>query len=221
MKTTLYLIPVLAAFVFCVLRAEFLKERRQIHFFKPAATLTVIAVALLSFLEPTQNLTYAIGVLVGLIFCFGGDVALMFQENRRAFVIGLALFLLGHIAYAGVFMALGRFSAWDIASTIVLLAAGAGIYTLIKPNLCTLQIPVIAYIVVISVMVSRAISTLASPLFTGGQAALVAIGAILFYISDAILATARFCKPWRYHRISLVFYYSGQSLIALAASYFA
>jgi len=221
MRTALYLVPVLAAFVFCVLRAEFLKERRRIYFFKPAATLTVIAAALLSFLEPAQNPIYAIGVIVGLIFCFGGDVALMFQENRKAFVIGLALFLLGHITYAAVFALLGRFSAWDIVSTIALLAAGAGIYTLIKPNLGTLRAPVIIYIVVISVMVSRAISGLASPVFTGGQAALVAIGAILFYISDAILATARFCKPWRYHRISLGFYYSGQLLIALAASYFA
>ncbi len=70
-------------------------------------------------------------------------------------------------------------------------------------------------------MVSRAVSTLASPVFSSGQAVLIVIGAVLFYISDIILAAGRFWKPWKYHRISLAFYYSGQLSIALAASYFA
>ena len=60
---------------------------------------------------------------------------------------------------------------------------------------------------------------LANPAIGAGQAVLVLIGAVLFYVSDVILAAARFWKPWRYHRISLAFYYSGQLLIALAASY--
>jgi hypothetical protein len=49
---------------------------------------------------------------------------------------------------------------------------------------------------------------------------MIATGAVLFYISDIILAASRFWRPWRYHRLSLAFYYSGQLLIALAASYF-
>ncbi len=220
MKTALYLIPVLAAFVFFLVRAEFRKDRRAIYVLKPLATLIVIAVALFSFLEPKQNLTYAAGVIVGLLFCFGGDVALMFQEKRKAFMLGLVLFLLGHIVYAAVFGSLGRFSAWDLLSTIALLVIGVGFYRVIKPNLGALRAPVIIYIVVISVMVSRAISTLVSPIFTSAQAWLIISGAILFYISDLILAAARFWKPWRCHRISLVFYYSGQLLIALAANYF-
>ncbi|MCI0476743.1 MAG: lysoplasmalogenase [Anaerolineales bacterium] len=220
MKTTLVLIPVLAGLVFFLVRAEFHKKQRAIYFLKPLSTLTVIAVACLSFLEPMQNLTYAVGVIVGLLFCFGGDIALMFQEKRKAFMLGLILFLLGHIAYAIVFGLLGRFSAWDILSTIVLLITGIGFYRVIKSNLGALRVPVIVYIVVISVMVSRALSTFASPVFTNAQAWLIVSGAILFYISDLILAAARFWKPWRYHRISLAFYYSGQLLIALAANYF-
>jgi uncharacterized membrane protein YhhN len=145
----------------------------------------------------------------------------MFQEKRKAFMLGLVLFLLGHIVYAVVFGSLGSFSAWDIFSAVVLLVIGVGFYALIKSNLGTLRAPVIIYIVVISMMVSRAISTFASPVFTNGQALMIVSGAILFYLSDLILATARFWKPWRFHRISLVFYYAGQLLIALAANYFA
>ncbi len=220
MKPALYLVPVLAVAVFLLIRAEFLGKRRQFYVLKPFSTLTVIAVALLSFLEPTRNLTYGLGVLVGLVFSFGGDVALMFQENRRAFTVGLGLFLLAHVAYTVVFTALGRFSAWDALSAAVLLAAGVAFYRLIKSNLGTMRVPVVVYMVVISVMVNRAVSTLASPAFGTGQAAMVAIGAVLFYISDVILAAGRFWRPWKYGRISLAFYYGGQLLIALAGSYF-
>jgi uncharacterized membrane protein YhhN len=219
-KTAMYLVPVLAVTVFFLIRAEFLEKRRQIYVIKPLSTLLVIAVAAVSFLEPTRNLTYTIGVLVGLLFSLGGDIALMFQENRRAFTLGLALFLVAHIVYVVTFTLLGRFSGWDILSTVVLLIAALGFYGLIQPNLGVMKGPVIGYILIISVMVSRALSVLVSPVFSGGQALMIAVGAVLFYFSDAILAASRFWRPWRYHRVSLAFYYSGQLLIALAASYF-
>jgi len=175
---------------------------------------------LLSFLKPVQNLTYTIGVTAGLLLSFGGDVALMFQEKRKPFVIGLGLFLLAHVAYAVVFTILGVFSARDLLSAALILAPGAGMFLLIRPNLGTMKVPVLVYIVVISVMVNRAASTLLSPVFEASQAWMVLVGAILFYISDVILAANRFWKPWKYNRISLAFYYSGQLLIALAASCF-
>ncbi len=221
MRPALYPIPVLVVTVAFLIRAEILRKQHQIYVFKPISTLLVIAVALLSFLEPVQNLTYTIGVIIGLLLSFGGDIALMFQENQKAFRMGLALFLLGHIAYTVVFTLLGVFSAWDLLSAGILVAVGVSFYLLIRSNLGAMQVPVIAYIVVISVMVNRAGSTLASPGFGVGQAVMILIGAVLFYISDVILAASRFWKPWRYNRISLGFYYGGQLLIALAASYFA
>lgn len=220
MKPALYPIPAVVVLVSLLIRAQLLKKRRQVFAFKPASTLLVIAVALMSLLEPTRNATYTLGVLVGLLFSLGGDVALMFDEDRRAFAAGLALFLLAHVAYTVVFTLLGRFSGWDALSFSLLLAAGVGFYTLIRENLGRLRLPVIAYMLVISVMVSRAASTLVSPIFRPWQAAMIASGAILFYVSDVILAANRFWKPWRYDRISLAFYYGGQLLIALAASYF-
>lgn len=221
MKAALYPIPVLAITVFFLIRAEMLKKGRQIYVWKPISTLLVIVVALLSFREPVQNRTYIAGVLVGLLLSFGGDVALMFQQDRRAFMVGLGLFLLAHVAYTVALTLLGRFSAWDLLSAAVLLAAALVFYPLIKPNLGSMRLPVIAYIVVISLMVSRALATLVSPVFSSGQAVMIALGAVLFYVSDMILASTRFWKRWRYHRLNLAFYYGGQLWIALAASYFA
>lgn len=219
MNPTLYLIIPLAIAVFFLIRAEFAGRRRQIYVLKPLATTLVIGVALLGWLKPEPNLTYLVGVLVGLFFSMGGDLALMFQEKRKWFMIGLVSFLLAQVTYTVLFAILGRTSAWDLLSAAVMLALGAAFFRLIQPNLGSMKLPVLVYIVVISLMVNRAISTLSSPHFTTQQGLMIAVGAALFYVSDLILAAGRFWKPWPYHRISLVFYYSGQLLIALAAGW--
>jgi uncharacterized membrane protein YhhN len=220
MRTALCLLPVLAIAVFFLIRAELLGRRYQVYFFKPLSTLIVIAIALLSLWKPTRNLTYTVGVLVGLLFSLGGDIALMFAERRQAFLIGLGLFLTAHIAYSIVFVLLGRFSGWDLLSGAVLLTAGMGFYRVVRPNLGSMRRPVIAYMVIISIMVHRALATLASPVFQPGQAGMVAVGAVLFYLSDLVLAANRFWRPLRCHRLSLALYHGGQCLLALAASYF-
>ena len=111
MKPELVLIPFLVVIVFLLIRAELLKKQPQIYIFKPIATLLVIVVALLAFIEPSHNKVYAFGVLAGLLLSFGGDIALMFSENRKAFTVGLGLFLLAHIANIVVFQMLGQISA--------------------------------------------------------------------------------------------------------------
>lgn len=219
MKTALYLVPLITVSVLLLVRAEIRGNLRVRFVLKPLSTLLVIAVAGLAFVEPQQNPTYTIGVLIGLIFSFGGDVALMY-ENRQAFMLGLVLFLFAHLAYATTLTLLTGLSALDLVSTVLLIALGVWFYRVIAPNLDTLRVPVIVYIVIISIMVNRAIAALASPVFGSAQAWMIALGAILFYLSDMMLAAARFWKPFRYHRLSLAFYYAGQLLLALAASYF-
>lgn len=220
MKTALYVLPVLAITVFFLIRAEFRKTQRQIYVLKPLATLLVIAAALLSFREARVNLTYTVGVLIGLALSFGGDIALMFQTNRKAFMIGLVLFLLAHVAYAVTFTLLSSLQAIVWLAALALAAIGVGIYRLFRSGLGTMKVSVIVYIVVISVMVNQAAATFNSSTFSATQSWMIAIGAVLFYVSDVILAANRFWKPFQYNRISLAFYYAGQALIALAASYF-
>lgn len=220
MKTALYFAPALVITIFFLIRAEILGKKNQIYILKPLSTLLIIVAALVSFQEPTLNMTYSIGILTGLVFSLGGDIALMFQEHQKSFLIGLTLFLVGHLFYTATFFILGRFTIWDILSTTLLLTAALWFYKMIEPNLGSMRIPVIAYILIITLMVSRALSTLVSPVIHLQQALMIVFGALLFYISDLILAANRFWRPWKYHRISLVFYFGGQFLLALAASYF-
>lgn len=214
------MLAVVAVAVFFLIRAQVLERRRQVLFLKPAATLLVIGTALLSFAESSHSPTYTGGVLVGLVLSLGGDVALIFDEDQMAFKVGLILFFLAHVSYSVVFTLLGRFSGWDAITGSVLLVSGAGFYVLIRENLGKMRLPVIAYMVVISFMVSRAASTMGSARLAPQQGAMVAGGAILFYASDVILAANRFWRPWRYERVGLALYYAGQMLIALAGSYF-
>lgn len=216
----LYLIPFIFISVFLLLWAEFHKRQRAIYYLKPFSTILVIAVASMSFGAADHNPVYSIGILVGILFSLGGDIALMFQQNRKAFTLGLGLFLTAHIAYSVVFCSLGRSSAWDILSALILLLAGLGFYSLIRRNLGQMKWPVILYIVIISVMVNRAVAVFSSPVFSTEQARMITAGAILFYFSDVILAANRFWKPWKYQRISLALYYCGQLLIVLAGGYF-
>lgn len=219
MKPALYVIPFVVVDVFFLIRAELAQRTRQIYTLKPLATLLVIAVALLSFWEPAYNRTYSVGVLIGLLLSLGGDVALMFSD-RRAFMVGLGLFLLAHVAYAVTFTRLNGFKGPDVFTALVLLAAGVGFYTLIRRGLGSMKLPVIGYMLVISLMVNRAMAALWAPAFRNVQAWMIMVGAVLFYISDIMLALNRFWRPWKYTRLSLAFYYGGQVLIALSASYF-
>jgi uncharacterized membrane protein YhhN len=161
-----------------------------------------------------------LGLLVGLGLSFIGDMLLMFQSEPKLFLIGLVAFLLGHVAYAATFTLLGGFYVVDLISLVVLAILAVGLYRFLKPGLGRMRVPVIFYIVIISLMVNRAISTLFGAVLNPVQAWMVSLGAVLFYISDVILAIGRFANPFKYYRINLAFYYAGQVLIALSASFF-
>ncbi len=220
MKTALYLAPALAITVPLLIRAEIKEIRGQILILKPISTLLVIAAAALSFWEADWSPVYSMLILAGLVFSLGGDIALIFKDSGSFFKIGLVLFLIAHLLYTTAFISLGRMSWIDLPVGILLLAPAVGFYLLIQPNLGSMKVPVIAYILIISLMVSRAFSSLSGKEIQTQHAWLMISGAILFYISDLILASNRYWRSWKFNRISLAFYYFGQYLLALAASYF-
>jgi uncharacterized membrane protein YhhN len=213
------LIPLLFVSVGLLLRAEARSQPARIYAYKPLSTLLVILVAGLSLRLPTVRVGYTAGILVGLALSLGGDVALMFA-SRGAFITGLILFALAHIAY-GVTLTFFVGLHWpDWISAAILLALATIAYTYLAPGLGGMRGPVIAYMLLISFMVHRAISAFWSDAFSLTQAWMLASGAILFWISDLALAIVRFRQPFRYHRASLAAYYAGQLLIALSASFF-
>jgi uncharacterized membrane protein YhhN len=168
--------------------------------------------ALLSFLlvRPFSR-TFAYLGIAQALSC-AGDVLL--DLNPAYFTLGLAAFLLAHVEYATVWLlyrprpfrtTAGR--TWLAALVVLYAAVFAG---WLIPGLGDLSGPVVLYMAVITVMVvSAAVSR-----FPIG----VAIGAILFLISDSVLAANKFKFPVPGHEF-LVWptYYAGQLAMALTA----
>ena len=217
--TQLVPIPFLVLTVTLLVRAKFRSDDRGIFVFKPLSTLLVIVVALLSLTTPGARMSFTLWVTLGLVLSLGGDVALMFKSSQ-AFLAGLVLFLLAHIVYAVGFTLPNGFHPEDLVVVAALLVTAAGVYLYLEPGLGTMKVPVVVYILVICLMVNRAISTFFGDAFTITQAWLISLGAVLFWLSDLMLAINRFRKPFKKEPLGLFLYYGGQLLIALSPSFF-
>jgi len=150
--------------------------------------------------------------VVALLLSLAGDVFLMLP--RDLFAAGLAAFLFGHLAYVDGFRLGGG------GSTTALVAASIGtalLVALIGSRVVQgvraqghgeLVGPVIAYMLVLSAMLVTALATL-NPL--------AALGAGLFYCSDAVLAWNRFVRPLRRGPLLvIVSYHLAQGLLVLS-----
>ncbi len=213
-------IVTLAIFVVLLIRAEFAENAKLIYLYKPVSSAILVAILFLSMIRPGCYRTeYTLALMSGILLSFCGDVALMFK-SKAAFKTGLAFFISAHLAYAIVFSRFNGFWTLDWISGIVLVVLGVAVYGYLLPGIRNMKVPVLIYVIVISFMANRAASAFFGHYFNPLQAFMVTTGAGLFYVSDVILAAAAYRLHFKYHRISLAFYYSGQALIMMSAGYF-
>ncbi|RBP00810.1 putative membrane protein YhhN [Rossellomorea aquimaris] len=145
-------------------------------------------------------------IIIGLFFCMLGDGFIAVQ-----FVAGLGAFLIGHVFYLTGFIKMSRMNKTRLATLLPI-----GLYSFIigRQLIAALQtegndglvIPVIAYMLVISLMALTAI-------LTGNRWATA--GSILFVISDSILSWNMFVSAIPYSDVLIMTtYYTSQFLIA-------
>ena len=159
---------------------------------------------------------------LGVIFCLAGDIFLMLP--RDMFIFGLLAFLLGQACYVVGFNNIAPFlNLWGVFLIIMLGIYIGWLYPKIATSLVQkgrggLKIPVLIYSTVISLMVYSALMTWTRPGWLIASAASASIGAVLFYISDSILAWDRFVEPIPHARLrTMIFYHLGQIGIVLGA----
>ena len=156
-------------------------------------------------------------LLVGLIFCLGGDVFLALPQER-AFLMGLVSFLLGHVFYVICFFYVADISHWTGIGCLAGLAVSFPVFLWLRPHLGSMLNPVIAYIIVITVMVIGAWTVFGDAKLNQSGRWLVFTGAVAFYLSDLFVARDRFLKSEFTNRlIGLPMYYCGQFLLAFSA----
>lgn len=163
-----------------------------VHFSKPA----LVSTLLLWFLHRTQS--YAGNARsffgLGLLFSIIGDTVLM-SNGKSSFLLGLSSFLIAHIFYILAFFKYPNFQRGIlfkkriviIPVAIYLLFFQFAIFDNVPSNL---RIPVILYSLIISLMLLSSINLVGR--VSNQFSKLVILGAILFLLSDSILAGEKF-----------------------------
>lgn len=171
-------------------------------FFKIIPILLLLYLAL----SRTDSTTRAL-LVCGLVFSAVGDVLLALDG---LFVEGLLAFLLAQLVYAVLFLTQFRWQPQRLPWAI-LIVVFAGLCTLyILPSAGDMALPVVAYMLAISLM------AIAAGFRDDPQFLWVASGALIFMVSDALIAINRFVAPFEYSGIAVMStYYSAQILICV------
>ena len=179
-----------------------------IYIFKPLTMIFIIIIALLGKNPPSRK--YKLAIAAGLIFSMIGDILLMLPVDL--FIAGLVSFLIAQLIYTYAFHS-GRSFRFRFIPILPFVVYGILIFVILFPWLNGMMIPVAAYLLVIMVMAWQAWDQWDDKRTRWGLLAF--IGALLFVISDTILAVNKFVAPfWAARLLTLTTYYAAQWLIS-------
>jgi len=191
------------------LRAEYIGPDWQVYTFKPL-TMIFILLLVLRVVNPV-SVRYKRIIAAGLGASLVGDVLLMLPLDL--FLPGLIVFLLAHVVYiAALWLASPRERApwW---TPLPFMLYGVFVYSMLLPGLEDMTIPVLVYVVVISVMGWFALRRWW--MVRNAPALLAVLGAVFFILSDSVLAANRFLRSFDASTaVVLVTYYVAQWLLA-------
>jgi len=196
-----------------VLYYEKKKDRLPLLITKSILSLLFVMTALLQSYSIPAYYHY---LLVGLIFCLIGDVCLALPQGK-AFRAGLAAFLVGHVLYIFSFSSLVPISYLISSGLFIIFGMSALIFFWLHPHLKSMLIPVLLYIVVITVMASGAWAVFWKSSFQISGRTFILTGSLCFYFSDLFVARDKFIKEEYLNRLlGLPLYYAGQFMLAFS-----
>ena len=186
---------------------------------KPIPLFLIIALYVVNIVSMPPVYFFTLVILLGLVAGVIGDILLL---SSKRFLAGLVVFLLGHILYIVAF-ATKPFSLPPYLIVVpFVITISYGVYLLRKMKASSRKkyaVPILIYLVTITIMYITALNfdmhspRSGLPLFT--------LGALLFCISDGVLAWNKFYKPFRTAEgIILTTYYTAQMLIGFKAMCF-
>ena len=163
---------------------------------KPLLMVTLVLIYLTSVKKPSFWFVSA------LFFSFWGDVLLLFKEQY--FVFGLASFLLAHILYIKIsasFLKKIKLQKVVLVSLpfVVFLI---GLLYLIKDNLGDMLIPVVVYGITISSLGAVTLLNYVQEKSTSNL--WLFLGAIIFIISDSLIAINKFYEPQEIYGLTIM-----------------
>jgi uncharacterized membrane protein YhhN len=179
-------------------------------------TILSLLFVITALVQPHPISVYYYCLLAGLIFCLGGDIFLALRQ-KIMFLFGLIFFLIGHIFYIFGFFYVAQVSHWTWLGLLTVLVISVWIYFWLRPHLGAMNVPVILYIIIITIMFSGAWSVLGDSNLAQPRRIMIFVGTCSFYFSDIFVARDRFLRKEFLNRlIGLPMYYTGQFLLAFS-----
>jgi uncharacterized membrane protein YhhN len=192
---------------------------RKIEYFSKPGVMVIILAWLFLIGGTGQGIVW---FWVGIFFSLAGDIFLMLPKEQ--FLAGLISFLIAHLAYIlGFNQNIPPLNLATLVILIFIFILSSALYQRLSIALedkgkQRLLIPVTIYLIVISSMLFSAFVTLIRVEWQELPSILVAFGALLFFISDSILAWNKFIHPLpRGKLITRICYHAGQFLLILGA----
>jgi uncharacterized membrane protein YhhN len=160
-------------------------------------------------------------IVIALFFSWMGDVTLQLTPfNDVFFLVGLACFLVTQLLYMMAFFSTpgpNTVFSRKIYLAVALILYGWGIIRLLSEGLGELRMPVTVYTVVILSMLLAAINR--EKKVNRQSYLLVLSGAILFVLSDSLIAINKFTQPFELARMAIMSsYITAQYLIVVGCA---
>jgi uncharacterized membrane protein YhhN len=198
-----------AASIILAIAVHFIARPLLLWTFAPLATLLILAIAFVNWTARKDS--YSLWISIGLLFSLAGDALLL--RSDHFFTLGLAAFLLTHIAYLVAFTRDTRFPARLSLFSLFLLFAVSCYFLLFSRLPSELHLPVAIYAILLVFMAAQAVGRYLK--LRTAPAQFAAIGGLLFVLSDSLLAFDRFYKPLPLAPLLVLLpYYAAQWLIA-------
>lgn len=177
-------------------------------------TLTISVLALLPLTYAGVPGAHVMGLAIlslALALSALGDLLLALKNQERFFVWGLVSFLLAHVAFLAAFVPYTDVPQGGTVLAIIAVLAGAGLFLrVLVPRLGKMTVPVLCYFTVIMAMVAAALSVREASWILGA-------GAMLFALSDSLIAVRKFLQPFpRINEAVWITYCTAQFMIAAA-----
>ena len=162
---------------------------------KPLATVLIFLLAWRA--VPALSLHYRRWILAGMACSLLGDILLMLP--RDLFVAGLLAFLGGHVCFLVALLGDSRFGVRQPLLFGCVAYGAINLYLLWPAIAAPLRLPVVVYVLVLASMAGQALVRARQFARRGDaqarSARRAAIGALLFMLSDSLLAWNRFDGP--------------------------
>ncbi len=193
-------------------------------FFKMISSLFFIFTAVCAVVLNPQSSIFGALLIMGGVLGLCGDAALdlkfVYKKDAHAYLVsGFLFFLVGHIFYSGAVIWYNKLD-WKIAliSAVISIAVGAG--AVMSGKIMKLdygRYKLISFLYASFLTMTMVVSIWSAFLSHEKSMLLMAIGAVLFLLSDLVLSNTYFGKGWDkpvHIYVNHLLYYAGQFLIA-------